>query len=90
MFWNREPGKSVNIWKDRWLLNKGGGKVQTRKPQNCNIQTVQQLISGHKWNEKLLKELFEEADREEIRKIPFCGEGKTEYVGHIQIMGNIV
>lgn len=68
-------GKSVIIWQDRWLLNKWEGKGRTKKPQNCSMRNVSQLIQGNHWNKQVLDILFAKEDRAEIEKIPVseCG-----------------
>ena len=48
-------GPTIDIWRDRWILDRGKGKVSTPKPSNCQLQNVHELIQNEKWNVDKIK-----------------------------------
>ncbi|XP_027148760.1 uncharacterized protein LOC113749274 [Coffea eugenioides] len=63
-------GGTVNIWKDRWLLDRGYGKVTTVRPPECQIQMVQELIQNGEWNKAVVHEIFNAEDCKRILATP--------------------
>lgn len=39
-------GKSINIWQDKWIPFGEDGRVKTPRPLNCNLEIVNQLMTG--------------------------------------------
>ena len=74
-------GRTVDIWKDRWLPVGGSGMVVSPKPANCPVQMVHELIQDGKWNKVVMESMFREEDCKKIEGIPIslCG-GKDKLV----------
>ncbi|KAL3498891.1 hypothetical protein ACH5RR_041623 [Cinchona calisaya] len=63
-------GKSIRIWEDRWLPNSSTGRVSTEKPIGCEVVLVSQLINGFRWNQELIRSMFNDEDTKSILEIP--------------------
>ncbi|XP_027157225.1 uncharacterized protein LOC113758655 [Coffea eugenioides] len=63
-------GKSVSIWRDKWISGSDQGQVSRSKPEDCQLQWVSELIEDEKWNTDLLQKWFCDKDVELIKDIP--------------------
>lgn len=63
-------GRSTNIWEHRWIPESPSGKPTTPRPNNCDFETVQQLINHRRWNRNTIFRLFNQTDAERILNIP--------------------
>ena len=59
-------GRTIDIWRDKWIMDRGKGKVFTSKPPNCQLQKVYELIQNGKWNVDKIKVVFSEEDCKRI------------------------
>ncbi|KAL3518510.1 hypothetical protein ACH5RR_021099 [Cinchona calisaya] len=65
-------GRSINIWEDKWLPHSKTKRISSNRGENCNLEKVQELIQGFRWNQRLLHQYFCMEDVKEILKIPIC------------------
>ena len=63
-------GTSIDIWRDKWIMESPSGKITTRKPPDCRIQLVAELIKERKWNKELIEGTFSEGEASQIMQIP--------------------
>lgn len=72
-YWTVGNGNLINIWEDRWLPDQNGFKVFSKKPNNCDIQKVSDLIdyTTLSWNTPLIHKLFLPFETYQIHQIPF-------------------
>ncbi|XP_071923061.1 uncharacterized protein [Coffea arabica] len=63
-------GRTVHIWKDRWLSDGGSGMVATQKPANCSVQRVYELIQNEEWNTAVMETILSKEDCRKIEGIP--------------------
>ena len=63
-------GKIVNNRNDRWLPKGRNGKVRTIRTGKSRVQKVSELIKNGEWDQRLLQEIFQERDANEIMTIP--------------------
>uniref|UniRef100_A0A2N9I5D1 Reverse transcriptase domain-containing protein n=1 Tax=Fagus sylvatica TaxID=28930 RepID=A0A2N9I5D1_FAGSY len=86
--WRVGNGKSINIWKHRWLLEDNHRNIISHGPQLLKDCTVDQLIiqPQMEWDHDLLDKIFLPYDAEAIKNIPlshrapqdkFCWPGTT-------------
>ena len=70
--WQVGTGKSIKIWKHRWLLEDNHRTIITHGPQLLQDCTVDQLILQPKmeWDNALIDKLFLPYDAEAIKNIP--------------------
>ena len=70
--WRVGDGKSINIWKQRWLLENNHRKIITQGPQFLQECTVDQRIlqPSMEWDIALIDKLFIPYDAEAIKNIP--------------------
>ncbi|XP_071920662.1 uncharacterized protein [Coffea arabica] len=69
--WKRVgDGRSVRIWHDRWIPGLVDGRVHTAKPVGCQLEFVNELIEGGKWNIDLLQHWFHVDVVNHITNIP--------------------
>lgn len=59
----------MKIWEDPWLPFLPTKKIIYPKPQNTIINLVADLRQGEHWNDRLLKELFSQAEILTIKEI---------------------
>ncbi|KAL3515197.1 hypothetical protein ACH5RR_022099 [Cinchona calisaya] len=71
-------GRAISIWNDRWISANTDGKIQSSKPESCQLETVDQLIRGASWNQQLINSVFNLADIENILKIPISITGRFD------------
>ncbi|KAL3502492.1 hypothetical protein ACH5RR_036941 [Cinchona calisaya] len=43
-------GRNLNIWNDKWVPRDQGGMVKTRRPENCELERVSDLVKERKWD----------------------------------------
>ena len=48
-------GKTIDIWKDRWIPGVAGGKVSTQQDSGLGLGRVSELIKNGNWNEEFGK-----------------------------------
>lgn len=70
--WQVGDGKSIRVWKDKWIKREGPSMVQSPRSHLSEDAMVNDLIDrqGGWWNIQLLKDNFKEAEVEEILQIP--------------------
>lgn len=51
-------GKTVKIWKDRWLPEGRERKVRSVVPEDGGVQKVSDLIKNGEWDLRLLRASF--------------------------------
>ncbi|XP_071924943.1 uncharacterized protein [Coffea arabica] len=69
--WKRiGDGKSVNMWRDRWIVGSDTGFASTTQPVGCKLEWVSELIEEGKWKNDLLLKWFCAKDAEHIKGIP--------------------
>lgn len=68
-------GCTINIWQDKWLLDKNCATITSRKPQGCKLEKVQELICDGKWNQILIESVFSDEDFKRIGDIPLSMTG---------------
>lgn len=69
--WKRVgDGTTINIWRDKWITESPTGKIATRKPPACSLQTVADLMKERKWNKELIEETFSEEEALQILQMP--------------------
>ncbi|KAL3518255.1 hypothetical protein ACH5RR_020844 [Cinchona calisaya] len=51
-------GRTIHIWKDRWIPGNTDGRVNSNPPEDCQLMMVEQLIHGVSWNSELLTANF--------------------------------
>ncbi|XP_071933729.1 uncharacterized protein [Coffea arabica] len=69
--WKRVgDGTSINIWRDKWIMESPTGKITTRKHPDCRIQLVAELIKERKWNKELIEGTFSKGEASQIMQIP--------------------
>ncbi|KAG8636180.1 hypothetical protein MANES_16G107751v8 [Manihot esculenta] len=69
-YWRIENGMSVSIWSHPWLKEAPNSLVSTPPPPNCTISVVAYFMIGHRWNESLIAQLFNDRDISCILNIP--------------------
>ena len=52
-----------------WIPKSPSGKPTTPRPQNCDFETVQQLINRRRWNTNIIFRLFNKTDAERMFNI---------------------
>ena len=79
-------GKSIKIWKDQWIPNSLNGVPTTRKPDNWEERTVEDLITNFRWNRNAIFRAFNKEDVENILKITISlsGVGDKHFWVHSQ------
>lgn len=72
MRWRIGDGRSVDIWKDKWLPNSIRGKPLSKRPANCSLSRVHELIDHPRncWKEMVVKHLFLPHEADQILQIP--------------------
>lgn len=75
---NVGDGQNIDIWKDNWIPDKENERITTRKPQNCQLIIVHELMKKGRWNEDLMRTLFNKEDCNEVRKIPISEYGAKD------------
>ena len=68
-------GRTIDIWNDRWIPNKGNAKVTTAKPLDCKVRRVQEIIKEGKLNMSLMRTFLNEEDCKRISRIPISSYG---------------
>ncbi|XP_027166343.1 uncharacterized protein LOC113766338 [Coffea eugenioides] len=69
--WKRiGDGRTVSIWNDKWLIGSEDGKVETAKPEGCNLSWVSELIEDGRWKIEILQTWFGNKEAEIIQRIP--------------------
>ncbi|KAJ9135228.1 hypothetical protein P3X46_032436 [Hevea brasiliensis] len=63
-------GSTISIWRDPWLLDPNEPHIQTEIIDGLDQVVVADLIDGGKWNETLIRCLFNQRDVGLILKIP--------------------
>lgn len=65
-------GKIIKVWESPWLTFTKDFKPETKKPADCNIKWVSELMldAGKDWNLELITRLFNRKDATTIRQIP--------------------
>ena len=77
--WKRiGDGPSVNIWKNKWLIGSEKGIVTTRRPTNCHLENVSDLIEEGRWKKETLQQLFSKNEAELIENIPLSLHRKMD------------
>lgn len=73
-------GKSIRVWDSPWLNTTTRFKPETRRPIDCNIQWVSELmLSGSKvCNAELISRVFSRRDAEAILQIPISHLGQKD------------
>nr|XP_027067776.1 uncharacterized protein LOC113693433 [Coffea arabica] len=71
-------GRSTKVWDNQWIPETPRGQPTTVRPQNCNISTVDQLISNFRWNRPVVFSTFNSEDAGKILKIPISWTGKED------------
>lgn len=66
----KRDGKTISIWKDRWLKCSKTDRVTSPKPQLYNWEKVSKLIQGHRWNYKDIVATFSWEEARQIMDIP--------------------
>ncbi|XP_043809037.1 uncharacterized protein LOC110606249 [Manihot esculenta] len=69
-YWRIGNSRSVSIWSHPWLKEALDSLVSTPPPPNCTLSVVADLMIGHRWNESLIAQLFNDRDRSCILNIP--------------------
>ncbi|XP_071916201.1 uncharacterized protein [Coffea arabica] len=69
--WKRVgDGTTINIWRDKWIMESSTGKIATKKPPDCNLQTVADLLIEREWNKELIEKTFSEQEASQILQMP--------------------
>lgn len=78
--WQVGNGSSINIWDDKWLIEKQGNKVNTVQSEACNLTKVKDLMHQNKagWNVELLRQTFSDDEVQIIQRIPTSALGVTD------------
>ncbi|KAF2308637.1 hypothetical protein GH714_011608 [Hevea brasiliensis] len=63
-------GSTISIWRDPWLLDPNEPHIQTKIIDGLDQAVVADLIDGGKWNEALIRCLFNQRDVGLILEIP--------------------
>lgn len=74
-------GRSTRIWENRWIPDNPHGKPVTRRPLNCNLTKVEELISDFRWNRPQIFKTYSKTDAENMLKITALREEKTAICG---------
>ena len=56
-------GKTIDIWKDKWLADSTDGKMSSGHTHDTEFQWVSELIRNGEWDEDTLGRIFDEEDR---------------------------
>ncbi|KAG2679988.1 hypothetical protein I3760_11G077300 [Carya illinoinensis] len=72
LIWRFGNGRSISIWKNRWLPKPWTFKVQTPPLNLPHIAKVQDLIDGdnRRWHANLVRQIFSDSDADCILKLP--------------------
>lgn len=73
-------GRSIDIWKDRWIAGTRDGKVGKQPTLGCWETKVKELIIQGQWNKDLLQKLFDENIQKEILRIPLSSNGLKDRI----------
>lgn len=59
--WRIGDGRTVYIWKDKWIPNDTGGKTLSIRPTNCTLTMVHELLDHHRkcCKRQLVEQLFQ-------------------------------
>lgn len=73
-------GKSIKIWDTPWLPSCPNFKPRTRKPDNCSLTWVSELMTsdGKTWNLDLIRRIFIKGDAEAILHTPISQLGTRD------------
>ncbi|GLT61042.1 hypothetical protein SLA2020_337770 [Shorea laevis] len=91
LLWRIGDGKSVNIWKDKWLPIPRTYSVQSPRRLLAAEASVGELIDPDTkwWNAPLIKEIFSETEAEIICNIPLADIcKKMSKFGEVPLLGN--
>jgi hypothetical protein len=71
-FWLVGNGQNIKIWEDRWINPNEGFATWTPKPDNINLDLVQDLIdpNTNTWNSQLITQHFWPIEANQITHIP--------------------
>ena len=70
--------KGIKIWEDAWIQNCKVGKLNSPKPQGCQISKVSELISNFKWTTTLIFRTFSSDEARKILRIPISLAGRPD------------
>lgn len=75
--WKVPDDHSIKVWEDNWLPKSIGSKPLSRRPDDCPIIRVQQLINERNrcWKQTLIKQTFIPEDAQQIMQLPIRVEG---------------
>ena len=73
-------GKSIRIWKDKWLTSKPGFQPRTPRGEYDEDGMVHELIGEQTktWNQILLQEMFDTKEAASINSIPLSRIGSPD------------
>jgi hypothetical protein len=80
--WRVGNGESINIWRDRWLLEDHHRRIITPGPNLLVHSTVNELITKPQmvWDHSLIDSLFIPYDAEAIKHIPLSNHKHADKI----------
>ena len=81
-------GLDINIWRDAWVLNLPGFKIETVKLLNCPFNRVGDFFDRGIWKAEVIHFLFSPVEAKAIMEIPISFSGVNDkLVGHFNPNG---
>jgi hypothetical protein len=79
--WRIGDGSSISVWDDNWIPRESAQRPLGQKP-GTEVARVEELLlpNGIGWNEEKLREIFYDADMDDILKIPVGRAGTDDYM----------
>ncbi|XP_027152078.1 uncharacterized protein LOC113752144 [Coffea eugenioides] len=71
-------GRNTRIWEHKWIPETISGMPSTVKPNNCDLERVDELICHNRWNKITIFKVFNRNDAERILSIPLSLSGRED------------
>jgi ribonuclease HI len=80
--WIIGDGKSIDIWRDRWIHPQFGSTMWTKQPANTILHRVCDLINNQNrcWNAQLIKHNFYPTEADQICSIPITNTDHDDII----------
>ncbi|KAF7120235.1 hypothetical protein RHSIM_Rhsim13G0061700 [Rhododendron simsii] len=83
--WQVKDGEDINFWKDRWVPSFKNFRIVSRKPDNCDVIKVADVVNGGQgtWRRDVLNQIVSHEEMRAITVIPLSKYGgKDSLVWH--------